>query len=382
MSMFIELHMIQNFAPHCLNRDDTNAPKDCEFGGYRRARISSQCLKRAIRTSPVFSETLESEIGVRTKLIYKILEERLSDIGKPDEEIEPILRAFVPEVLGSLDKNDKTKVLFFISAPEIDSIYNALLSNWDILSNNVDKEKKLAEECKNVARNCVLGKLSPDIALFGRMMAERSANNVDAASQVAHAISTNRVNMEMDFYTAIDDLQIREEPGAGMMGTVEYNSSCFYRYSLVDFNQLLKNLDGDKDLSKKALEAFVKASVAAIPSGKQTSMAAHNPPSLILLIIRENGQPISLANAFIKPVNVFGNEEKDIVAESASLLDKYFAQLIGVYGAKGLSFIGLCSVGDQSCHGLESSGAKKYASLEELVSAMRGAIDDSIAHAT
>ena len=48
--MFVELHLLQNFAPSNLNRDDTGAPKDCEFGGYRRARISSQCLKRAIRT--------------------------------------------------------------------------------------------------------------------------------------------------------------------------------------------------------------------------------------------------------------------------------------------------------------------------------------------
>ena len=47
--MIIELHMLQNFAPSCLNRDDTNSPKECEFGGYRRARISSQCIKRAIR---------------------------------------------------------------------------------------------------------------------------------------------------------------------------------------------------------------------------------------------------------------------------------------------------------------------------------------------
>src|SRR5215218_6484864 len=47
--MLVELHLLQNFAPSNLNRDDTGAPKDCEFGGYRRARISSQCLKRAVR---------------------------------------------------------------------------------------------------------------------------------------------------------------------------------------------------------------------------------------------------------------------------------------------------------------------------------------------
>ncbi|MGH2353252.1 MAG: type I-E CRISPR-associated protein Cas7/Cse4/CasC, partial [Chloroflexota bacterium] len=31
--MIIELHLMQNFAPSNLNRDDTGQPKDCEFGG-------------------------------------------------------------------------------------------------------------------------------------------------------------------------------------------------------------------------------------------------------------------------------------------------------------------------------------------------------------
>ena len=43
--MFVEIHILQNFAPSNLNRDDTGMPKDCEFGGYRRARISSQCFQ-------------------------------------------------------------------------------------------------------------------------------------------------------------------------------------------------------------------------------------------------------------------------------------------------------------------------------------------------
>ncbi len=71
--MFIELHMIQNFVPSNLNRDDTNNPKDCEFGGVRRARISSQCIKRSIRTSPVFAETTGVDVGTRTKWLVDLL---------------------------------------------------------------------------------------------------------------------------------------------------------------------------------------------------------------------------------------------------------------------------------------------------------------------
>jgi len=45
MKTIVEIHVLQNFAPSNLNRDDTGAPKDALFGGTRRARISSQCAK-------------------------------------------------------------------------------------------------------------------------------------------------------------------------------------------------------------------------------------------------------------------------------------------------------------------------------------------------
>ena len=38
--MFVELHVLQNFAPANLNRDDTGMPKDCEFGAATGARAS------------------------------------------------------------------------------------------------------------------------------------------------------------------------------------------------------------------------------------------------------------------------------------------------------------------------------------------------------
>lgn len=87
--MFVELHIIQNFAPSNLNRDDSNTPKDCEFGGYRRARISSQCIKRSVRRHPVFRQTVEAaggDIGTRTKRIIgkigELLVERHSKMAE------------------------------------------------------------------------------------------------------------------------------------------------------------------------------------------------------------------------------------------------------------------------------------------------------------
>ena len=106
--MFVELHMIQSFSPANLNRDDTNNPKDCEFGGVRRARISSQCIKRAIRTSPVFAETTGVDVGTRTKwLINHRLLPRLVAAGKPEEDAVAVLERFVPAYVSKLDAKSR-----------------------------------------------------------------------------------------------------------------------------------------------------------------------------------------------------------------------------------------------------------------------------------
>src|SRR5262249_33379271 len=145
------------------------------------------------------------------------------------------------------------------------------------------------------------GGRAADLALFGRMIANLPERNVEAACQVAHAISTNKMEMEFDFYTAVDDLKPEDTAAAHMLGTVEFHSACFYRYANVDTTQLLTNLGRDADLARGTLQAFLRASVAAIPTGKQNSMAAHNPPSLVLIVVRERGQ-WNLANAFLKPI--------------------------------------------------------------------------------
>ena len=221
--MYIELHLIQSFAPANLNRDDTNNPKDCEFGGVRRARISSQCIKRAIRNEPVFAETTGMEIGQRTKRVIERLRKQIG-AARPEAEVNAVLPAFVPAFLSKLDKDgQRTAVLLYLSSAEIEGISNKLLENWGELAD----EKKRAAAAERLAKELVKeykGRTSaPDIALFGRMLAEKPELNLDAACQVAHALSTHRVTMEMDFYTAVDDLNPDDTAGAGMMGFTGYN---------------------------------------------------------------------------------------------------------------------------------------------------------------
>jgi CRISPR system Cascade subunit CasC len=299
--------VLQNFAPSCLNRDDVNTPKMCQFGGEPRARISSQSYKRAVRE--FFRDTNSVPVGPRTKRLQAILSDRLGDAVPPEK-----ITAFLTECYSKMDgkRTDETAVLVFASAAEI---------------NEAEACLREGVAAKDAIPRLKAARKSADVALFGRMLAEKPDGNIDAACQVAHAISTHAVDLETDFYTAVDDLtQERNEIGAGMMGTQGFNSACFYRYAVVDREQLLKNLGGDRDLTERTIEAFLTAFCLAIPSAKQNSHAAQNLPSFGLFVARDGGSPISLANAFAQPV------QGDLIGKSVELLCRYHSCMDRVYG--------------------------------------------------
>jgi len=330
--MFVELHMIQNFAPSNLNRDDANNPKDCEFGGVRRARISSQCIKRAIRTSPAFAKTTQVETGTRTKWVKQLLAGKLIEAGKSEEEANTVLQAFVPSYYSKMDKKapEKTAVLVYLSDAEVLDIAQALLDNWDALGD----EKEVGRVAKALVKAHKGYTGAPDVALFGRMLAEKPELGLEAACQVAHAISTHRVTMEMDFYTAVDDLNPEDTAGAGMMGFTGFNSACFYRYARIDWKQLVRNLHGDRDLAERTVDGFLRAAMEAVPTGKQNAFAAQNPPSLVVAVVRRDGMGWSLANAFERPV--YARRDSGLVAPSVEALDTYWGRLCQVYGTDTL----------------------------------------------
>ncbi len=327
--MLFELHMLQSFSPSNLNRDDTNNPKDCEFGGVRRARISSQCIKRAIRTCPEFERTTQVESGTRSRrMMGERLAKALEAAGKAPEEAKQVLNAFVPAYLSKLDKDgERTSVLLYLSREELDAIRDALLAHWgELLAGDKAAFDAIAKE---LTKRFKQHSSAPDIALFGRMLAERPELNLEAACQVAHAISTHRVTMEMDWWTAVDDLQPDDNAGAGMMGFAAYHSACFYRYACVHWEQLVATL-GDEDLARRTVEGFIRAAIAAVPSGKQNSYAAYCPPSLLLGVVRTDGTAWSLANAFERPVRP--DREGGYVRPSARALDAYWGLLRTTYG--------------------------------------------------
>jgi len=361
--MLVELHILQNFAPACLNRDDTNAPKVCDFGGRPRARISSQCIKRSVRRSDIFRSTVGENIALRTKRLLGLLKQALERDGITADNMETCLSDFIAELYCKMEKSgNATSVALYLSQREIEAIIEALKQNW---SDFVDDSKKAAKKVATDLEKTIRDAYAADIALFGRMMAEKPTFNIDAASQVAHAISTNEISQEMDFFTAVDDLLPSGETGAGMMGIIEYNSSCFYRYSNVDLRQLMVNLRKDEELARKTLEGFLRASILAIPTGKQTSMAAQNPPSFIMTTVRENGFRCSLANAFVKPV--LPDHKQDLIEKSVVALDEYWAQTQRAFGSDGLKKVIVCQIGVDALDNLKASQVDNIDSLVESV---------------
>lgn len=373
MSTRIEFHILQSFAPSNLNRDDTGSPKDAVFGGVRRGRISSQSLKRATRFYMKDHGLVPPHAAShRSKRVTELLATKLQerDVGPEDAS------AMALNVLGQVGSQQKLKVkasksgeslteyLMFLGEAELNEIADVLAPQAQELKD----PKSKAQAAAGAVVTDILKKKGAgavDVALYGRMLANLPEGNADASCQVAHAISTHRVDREFDYYTAVDDLKPDDNSGADMIGTIEFNSSVYYRYSVVDVTQLEENLGGDKDLTKTTVAAYTRAVAEAAPSGKQNTFAAHNLPSAILVTLRRSRGPRNLANAFEKPV---GGGKDGLVSESVKRLAVEWQKTDEAYGRADEAWV-LDLTGD-----FEDGAAKRVSSLDALVEAVRSAL--------
>jgi len=332
--MLIEIHMIQNHNPANLNRDDLGAPKTCLFGGVTRARISSQCLKRSIRRSPEFAAALEKDGGVRTRRLIEEIAKAAADKGqKPKEDHLKTIRKVFEDAGIPVKKDDYTfDILFFLPQSAINEMGAAVRDGNGNLGENFFK---------------IIGKFvkTPDIALCGRMT-EFDAKGVfanlkgkftvEAALSAAHAISTHAVVNEVDYFTAADDVP-GQDAGAAHVNEAMFNSACFYKHFVIDFEQLKKNLAGDADLACKTVRSFLEAAAKANPSGKQHAFAAFNPPDGVLVEVKtKSATPVSYANAFADPLPE--KSERGLIGESIARLGQYAGDLIVGYGVEAERF--------------------------------------------
>lgn len=330
--MFVDLYAIQNVPSSNINRDDTGSPKTALYGGSLRARVSSQAWKRAMRLS--FKDLLPQEkLGVRTKLAVTLIANAIVD-KRPDlEDQAEEMGVAVLNAIGIKPKASKRKgenegeqatdYLVFIADRELRELADVAI-DW------VDSEKDLAKvdkDMKKQAAEVFHGVQAVDIALFGRMLADAPALNTDASCQVAHSISVDRVTQEYDYFTAVDDCAAEDNAGAGMIGSVEFNSSTLYRYATVNLDSLCAQL-GDAKAAVEGLGAFVEAFVRSMPTGKQNTFANRTLPSTVLVAFRSS-QSVNLVGAFEDPVrpvdgmSISEQAEKRLAAEMKMIDDAY-----------------------------------------------------------
>ncbi|MFJ4694592.1 type I-E CRISPR-associated protein Cas7/Cse4/CasC [Streptomyces sp. NPDC088766] len=346
--IFLDVHALQTVPPSNINRDDTGAPKTALYGGVPRARVSSQAWKRATRTYFDDEHLLEpGELGVRTKKVVEVLAERIialdpslgeeTALALADETVRAAgLKTEVPKRKADAAKETgvaaapEAKYLVFLSARQLDGLARLAVEGAADIAAFL-KEKKNKEKVKEIADS----RHSVDIALFGRMVADAADYSVDAAVQVAHAISVHRVENESDYYTAVDDRNTDEETGAGMIGTVDFNSATLYRYAALGVHQLAANLgQGLRDDEprtepvRRAVEAFVHGFVASLPTGKINTFGHHTLPDAVVVKLRTT-RPISFVAAFEDPVR---GDQGGHVRDACDRLAAYIPDIERAYG--------------------------------------------------
>ena len=323
----IELHILQSFPVTCLNRDDLGAPKTAWFGGCQRARVSSQSWKRAIR---LYVKNISPKLfsGKRGHYLSEILSEKLFEL-KVDEPIET-----AEKVLGCLANKgkkykagEKTDAATFFSSMQITLIAEAIKQKD--LKIKMNKKKEVTLSGKKLSNFLNEAMDIADISIFGRMVANDHSLQIEGAGLFSHALSTHAVNNEIDFFSAVDEVKPIDSEGAGHIGTLEYNSACYYRYIglnmdlLNDADHLAHYNDEEK---KEVVTSFIHAALMAVPSGRKNSMFGFNPPAFALGL-RRTGQPISLVNAFETPIR----SSKGYIQESSKLMMDHWTSLMNTY---------------------------------------------------
>ena len=336
--MLVEIHMLKNFQPTNLNRDDTGAPKTCMFGGVQRGRISSQCLKHSWRTSDLLKEAVgERNIGIRTRKLPDLITDQLKAHGVKDEFIS-VLRTAVTGFgtkEGKETKDEKTAQVIAYSPEDIQAITDLILSKLENCKTVKDVEKIKAKELQEIMAKNTRRSVTLDMALFGRMVTSEAFADVEAAMQVSHAISTNKVFMESDYFTAVDDLidGSETETGSAMIGDIDYNSSCYYIYASLDTDKLRTNLqdcDDADEILQKIVPVILETMTMTNPTGKQNSFAGHSLPSAILVECKDKHIPVSYANAFEVPVKP--DREHGLVYNSIVRLQKECDEIARDFG--------------------------------------------------
>ncbi|MFI6367969.1 type I-E CRISPR-associated protein Cas7/Cse4/CasC [Nocardia sp. NPDC050630] len=326
--VFVDLHILQTVPPANLNRDDQGNPKEAVYGGVRRSRVSSQAWKRAARMR--FADRVPAQnLGTRTRRVAGELAKRLQARTSLDQEQSARIATalLAPVGISAGKKAGATAYLLFVGNGQLDAAIDLVAHRADELAGYDDDALEEAMKGLPVAEQ--FRENHPlDVALFGRMVADIPALNVDAAVQVAHALSTHAAEAEFDYFTAVDDTN-EDDTGAGMIGSIGFNSATLYRYATIGLDQLRHNL-GETDAVLEAVDVFIDSFARSMPTGYGNAFAHRTLPSLVAAVVRED-QPVNLVSAFEKPISA---PKGGIAERSALALAAEHRRSVALWGDK------------------------------------------------
>ncbi|RFU85193.1 type I-E CRISPR-associated protein Cas7/Cse4/CasC [Streptomyces triticagri] len=315
---FVDVHVLQSVPVSTLNRDDLNAVKTVDYGGVRRTRVSSQSWKRALR------EKFQKEIGqfaTRTRRIGKAVADALVEKHGWDGQDARWAGAHIVVasgikfgIEGKPDQEDYeviTNGLVYLPSESIEELADLASEHRDTIKKKkiektTDKSRLPTAEVQKIFRrgNAV-------IHTFGRMLTEVDDAGVDGAVQVAHAFTTHRSDVQVDYFTAVDDLTAEwGETGSGHLSEAEFSAGTFYRFATIDLRELITNMSRARtsaspaDIAEDARNiagAFLSAFIRSLPQAKKNSTAPHTAPDLVHISVRSD-RPLSFAAAFETPV--------------------------------------------------------------------------------
>ncbi len=319
--LYLDIHALQVLPPSCVNRDDTNTPKTCIYGGKVRTRISSQCWKRAVRQ--YLKENELETVGLRTKKFKScVASELVEQYSFSTEDAEKAAELSV-KVSGVASEKEAAKaVIAFFSDDEIKAFSKVLAENKEIAM-----DPKKVGELKKQLIEAVKEHPSTDILLFGRMFAGEASLNYDAACQVAHAISVNEARTEYDYFTAVDDIPNESDNGSAYLDTKQFTDPVLYRYANVNLSETSELVRLDRSNAARIAKSFLKSFLLAMPTGSINGYANSTLPEFVLVTLRDD-MPVSFAPAFIQTV-----KSEDFEAEAEDKLCAYEEKVAKNYGA-------------------------------------------------
>lgn len=323
--LFLDVHALQVLPPSCVNRDDTNTPKTCIYGGKIRSRVSSQCWKRATRK--YFKENGLADIGIRSRKFKSYVEKELVSVYGFTPEDSAVAATNCVAVSGvASEKEDAKATIIFFSDKEAKEFARVISENKAIAM-----DAKKAKDIKELLIKAVKDNPSTDILLFGRMFASNPSLNYDAACQIAHAISVNETRMEYDYFTAVDDIQNESDSGSAFLDTKQFTDPILYRYANVNLSETSELIRYDKSHAAEAAKIFVQAFLLSMPTGSINGYANATLPDHVVVTLRDD-MPVSFAPAFLKTVS-----GDDYEAEAERKLTEYEQGISKKYGSSVIS---------------------------------------------